>query len=83
MVCSCGALIPIGSPSSMCVACLTNIEAHDDDNFDDHDPCDMIGDHESALASAGWGTDESYDHFGDDTEGGYLDYHEPMDYELD
>lgn len=26
----------------------------------DADPGDMDGDHESALASAGWGTDESY-----------------------
>ena len=27
---------------------------------DDGDPGDMDGDHESALASAGWGTDEDY-----------------------
>jgi hypothetical protein len=27
---------------------------------------DMDGDHQSALASAGWGTDEDYGHYGDD-----------------
>lgn len=37
----------------------------------DSDPCDypedeMDGDHTSALASAGWGTDEDYGDFGCD-----------------
>jgi len=33
---------------------------------DDHD--DMDGDHESGLASAGFGTDEDYGYYGDDGE---------------
>lgn len=37
-------------------------ESWDDDWFDDS----MDGDHASALASAGWGTDEDYGYFGDD-----------------
>jgi hypothetical protein len=39
----------------------------DDDSFDDS----MDGDAESALASAGWGTDEDYGSYGED-----LDYQE-------
>jgi hypothetical protein len=34
-----------------------------DDSYDDS----MDGDHESGLASAGWGTDEDYGYYGDDT----------------
>ena len=34
-----------------------------DDSYDDS----MDGDLESGLASAGWGTDESYGYYGDDT----------------
>jgi hypothetical protein len=44
-----------------------------DDDFDDEDDS-MDGDHESALASAGFGTDEdygSYGSYGDDDFGGY------------
>ena len=37
-------------------------ESWNDDWFDDS----MDGDHESALASAGWGTDEDYGYFGDE-----------------
>lgn len=37
-------------------------ERADDIEFDD----DMNGDHASALASAGWGTDEDYGFYGDD-----------------
>ena len=39
-------------------------EAPDDDGDDDDDDDDdsMDGDHASALASAGWGTDEDYEH---------------------
>ena len=33
---------------------------HDNDNYDES----MDGDHESALASAGWGTDEDYGCYG-------------------
>ena len=34
-----------------------------DDSYDDS----MDGDHDSAMESAGWGTDEDYGHYGDDT----------------
>ena len=37
----------------------------DDEDVDDFDDS-MDGDHESGLASAGWGTDEDYGHYGDD-----------------
>lgn len=40
----------------------------EDDSFDDS----MDGDAESALASAGWGTDEDYGYYGDD---GVEDFH--------
>jgi hypothetical protein len=40
----------------------------EDDSFDDS----MDGDAESALASAGWGTDEDYGSYGDD---GIEDFH--------
>jgi len=30
------------------------------------DPGDMDGDHETGLASAGWGTDEDYGFFGEE-----------------
>lgn len=40
----------------------------EDDSFDDS----MDGDTESALASAGWGTDEDYGYYGDD---GVEDFH--------
>ena len=40
----------------------------EDDSFDDS----MDGDAESALASAGWGTDEDYGCYGDD---GIEDFH--------
>ena len=35
-------------------------EGYDDDGYDS-----MDGDHESGLASAGWGTDEDYGFYGD------------------
>jgi len=44
-----------------------DLENDPDDSFDDS----MDGDAESALASAGWGTDEDYGFYGED-----LDYQE-------
>lgn len=35
-----------------------------DDSYDDS----MDGDHESALSSAGWGTDEDYGYYGEDVD---------------
>ena len=58
-----------------------------DDSYDDS----MDGDHESALASAGWGTDEDYGYFGEDVDYredfhaddaiGYVDYNEDGPYD--
>ena len=38
----------------------------DDEGYDDDDDYDdsMDGDHDSAMESAGWGTDEDYGYFG-------------------
>jgi hypothetical protein len=41
-----------------------------DDSYDDS----MDGDHDSALSSAGWGTDEDYGHYGDDIDA-FHDYY--------
>jgi hypothetical protein len=35
--------------------------------FDDYDDS-MDGDHDSAMTSCGWGTDEDYGYYGDDRE---------------
>jgi len=54
-----------------------------DDNYDDS----MDGDHDSAMTSCGWGTDEDYGYYGDDREDfhadeavGYVDYDEDGPY---
>ncbi len=41
-------------------------ENEDEEWSDDYDDS-MDGDHESGLASAGWGTDEDYGYYGEDT----------------
>jgi hypothetical protein len=49
----------------------------DDSNYDDyHDYHDdsMDGDHDSAMTSCGWGTDEDYGHYGDDIDA-FHDYY--------
>ena len=66
-----------------------------DANYDDHDDFygesmdydDMDGDHDSAMTSAGWGTDEDYGYYGDDHEDfhsdeavGFVDYNEDGPY---
>lgn len=73
MVCVCGAKLPVDNRSSCCDSCLN---AHDDDwyNHDDWEDDDrdddyddsMDGDWDSGMASAGFGTDEDYGHYGDD-----------------
>ena len=40
---------------------------YDGDNYDYHDES-MDGDHDSAMTSCGWGTDEDYGYFGDEDE---------------
>lgn len=40
-----------------------DLESGWDDSYDDS----MDGDHDSAMESAGWGTDEDYGYYGDDT----------------
>lgn len=44
-----------------------NYDDHDDfyDDEEDYDDS-MDGDHDSAMESAGWGTDEDYGYYGDD-----------------
>lgn len=45
------------------------LDRHDDANYDDYNDFydeSMDGDHESGLASAGWGTDEDYGYYGED-----------------
>ncbi len=44
-------------------------EGYDDDDYDDS----MDGDHDSAMESAGWGTDEDYGYFGDYNDDGPYD----------
>jgi len=39
------------------------VEDRADDFYDDS----MDGDHDSAMESCGWGTDEDYGYYGDDT----------------
>ena len=47
----------------------TDEDTTDETWTDDYDDS-MDGDHESGLASAGWGTDEDYDFYGDNTDYG-------------
>jgi hypothetical protein len=51
-------------------------DGHEDVYEDDNDSYDdsMDGDHESALSSAGWGTDEDYGSYHDDIDA-YHDYY--------
>lgn len=52
---------------------FNEMENSADDSYDDS----MDGDHDSAMESVGWGTDEDYGYYGDDTpmydqyDGGY------------
>jgi hypothetical protein len=41
-------------------------ELYEEFGDDDPDPGDMDGDATSALASAGWGTDEDYGYYGEE-----------------
>jgi len=56
-----------------------DMEIHDDTldpNFDDHDDFysdTMDGDHDSAMTSIGWGTDEDYGDYGNDNDFYYGD----------
>jgi hypothetical protein len=38
----------------------------DDEGYDDDYDDSMDGDHDSAMSSCGWGTDEDYGYYGDD-----------------
>jgi hypothetical protein len=44
-----------------------DIEKNEDEEWADDYDDSMDGDHESGLASAGWGTDEDYGYYGEDT----------------
>ena len=41
---------------------ISEMLSDDDDSYDDS----MDGDHDSAMSSAGWGTDEDYGYYGED-----------------
>lgn len=57
-----------------------DMEIHDDtvdanyDDYNDYYDDSMDGDHDSAMTSCGWGTDEDYGHYGDDIEA-FHDYY--------
>lgn len=56
---------------------LSLVGDEEDSNYDDyHDYHDdsMDGDHDSAMTSCGWGTDEDYGHYGDDIDA-FHDYY--------
>jgi hypothetical protein len=56
------------------------MEYHDDtadaiyDDYNDFYDDSMDGDHDSAMTSCGWGTDEDYGHYGDDIDS-FHDYY--------
>lgn len=52
----------LGLPIEMMVEVITRYSGEWNEEYDD--PGQMDGDHESALASAGWGTDEDYGYYG-------------------
>lgn len=71
MVCVCGAKLPIDSRYSICASCMRDPddpdqwdEEFEDEEFDEDYDDSMDGDHESGLASAGFGTDEDYGYYG-------------------
>jgi hypothetical protein len=56
-----------------------DMDHHDDtvdpnDYRDDYYDDSMDGDHDSAMTSCGWGTDEDYGHYGDDIDA-FHDYY--------
>ncbi len=65
-LCGCGngrLSVPESEVPEFCPLCGAPVAAMVDD-YDDYDDS-MDGDHESALASCGWGTDEDYGCFDD------------------
>jgi hypothetical protein len=68
MKCVCGATVDIDSRSSLCDSCLSEMDEDDYERWeeDHYDPGDMDGDHDSAMESCGWGTDEDYGYYGDE-----------------
>lgn len=69
MVCTCGKRLPVDNPSSICNGCLRRgLEEEGLECawlYGDEDDESMDGDHESGLASAGFGTDEDYGKYDD------------------
>lgn len=67
MVCTCGAKLPVDARYSICDACMDQDDDgydydREDDYFGDIDES-MDGDFDSAMESAGFGTDEDYNHY--------------------
>ena len=62
----CSCCVTCGQPDGLHTETCRDRDVEDED--EDDEACDdgMDGDHESALASAGWGTDEDYGSFGGD-----------------
>lgn len=52
------------------------VEDGADDFWYDNGDDSMDGDHDSAMTSCGWGTDEDYGYYGEDDGGDIYDYHE-------
>lgn len=58
-----------------------DLELNDhEDDFDDYYDDSMDGDHDSAMTSAGWGTDEDYGYYGEDIDAFYDYYGGDSDY---
>lgn len=60
LACLCGARLT-NNDDLLCHHCLKEQQAGYEEYYEQ-----MDGDHESGLASAGWGTDEDYGYYGGD-----------------
>jgi hypothetical protein len=45
---------------------MAGLDSEPEDDGRDYDDCPLDGDHDSAMTSIGWGTDEDYGYYGDD-----------------
>lgn len=67
MRCTCGAVLPIDNRYSICEDCMNEGNEDYEPEFNE----DMDGDFDSGMASAGFGTDEDYNHYEHDIDFGY------------
>lgn len=68
MICTCGAELPIDNPVSICDSCLDRDYEDDDYSMEDDYDDSMDGDWDSGMASAGFGMDEDYGYYGNETD---------------